>query len=186
MITGTEGPPETIHSALIRSIKGQEDVARIILESMGPFFFHLRDMIGSKTKGTPAKIHSYRSEKFPDRPTQMSWNEARGLMKDLQLYGLAEQHLSDSDVWRIHLDPAFRIAYFIHQKAICIRNISEYNVAISHIEAEDKIQKEAIAELEKEVNQDAKIPKQTTRKPKNRKTRKKGPKDSPTPPDQAI
>lgn len=109
--------------------------AVIIIREMGSGFFTVGDMV---KKGREGNLVIYKNTAHPGLPQKLSWNDAKTMITTMFSFGLIEVHPTIKDCVKIRLDKEFRIAYFQNQKQVLVTKMSDANISIDMIKAEEE------------------------------------------------
>lgn len=120
--------------------------AVIIIREMGPRFFTIADMV---KKGREGNLVIYKNTAHPGLPQKLSWNDAKNMITTMYSFGLIELHPETKDCVKIRLDKEFRIAFFQNQKQILVTKMSDANISIDMIKAEEEYKADPVLEVVK-------------------------------------
>lgn len=124
---------------VVNLIRATHEEARqaaiIIIQQMGPGYFTIADMMKSSKNGN---LIIMKNPSHPGLKQKLSWNDAKNAIIGIFKFGLVEQHPETKDCFKIRLDKEFRINYFNNQKEQLVTKMSDANIVISMIRAEEE------------------------------------------------
>ncbi|HEY0029156.1 MAG TPA: hypothetical protein VGC65_00245 [Bacteroidia bacterium] len=125
-------------------IKGKLNEAKTaaitIAGEMGPGYFTIHEMVKKSREG---KLVIYKNTAHPSMPQKMSWTDAKNAILNIYKFGLIESHPEIKECFRVRLDKQFRIDYFQNQKELLVTKMSDANISISVIQAEEEVKSPA-------------------------------------------
>lgn len=114
--------------------------AVIIIRELGTEFFTIGDMIKRSKAG---RLVIYGNTAHPNMPQKLSWNDAKTMITTMFTFGLIEVHPTIKGCVKIRLDKEFRIDYFQNQKQVLVTKMSDANISIAMIKAEEEYKQPA-------------------------------------------